>query len=242
MSLEAVLHHHRCPICQAQDSFIPFNGRQYARCSKCLCVERNRLMWLALERLQLPRPQTRVLHFAPELGIASRLAAICGEGYVACDLSPDRYTSKHYTVQGLDLCTDLDRFADASFDLILHNHVLEHLPCDVADVLRELERILAPGGVHLFSVPIRGETMTEDISPDVSPEERKRRFGQDDHMRLFGRSDLPQLLRSIWSQDEVMFDFGQDFDRALLEEAAIPQQAVSEINGNSMFLRRKPRA
>lgn len=197
-------------------------------------------MWLALERLQLPSSQTRVLHLAPELGIASRLAAICGEGYIACDLSPDRYTSKHYTVQQLDLCTGLSRFSDASFDLILHNHVLEHVPCDVAKVLRELERILAPGGVHLFSVPIRGETMTEDISPDLSAEERIRRFGQDDHMRLFGRSDLPQLLRSIWAQEEVMFDFGQDLDPALLEAAAIPQQAVSEINGNSMFLRRKP--
>ena len=197
-------------------------------------------MWLALERLQLPGPQTRVLHLAPELGIASRLAAICGEGYIACDLSPDRYKSKHYMVQQLDLCTGLPRFSDASFDLIIHNHVLEHVPCDVANVLRQLERILAPGGVHLFSVPIRGETMTETLSPDLSAEERIRRFGQDDHMRLFGRSDLPQLLRSIWAQEEVMFDFGQDLDPALLEEAAIPQQAVSEINGNSMFLRRKP--
>jgi SAM-dependent methyltransferase len=240
MEIEAVLHH-RCPVCQAQDSFIPFNGRQYARCSKCLCVERNRLMWLALDRLQLPRTSTRVLHFAPELGIATRLAAICGEGYVACDLSPDRYRSKHYTVQALDLCTGLDRFAGESFDLILHNHVLEHLPCNVADVLLELERILAPGGVHLFSVPIRGESTTEDISPTISPEERKQRFGQDDHMRLFGRTELPELLRSIWMQEEVLFDFGEDFNRGLLEEAAIPLQAVSEINGNSMFLRRKPR-
>lgn len=233
---------HQCPICQAKDSFIPFNGRQYARCSQCLCVERNRLMWLALQQMALPRPSTRVLHFAPELGIASRLAAVCGDRYVACDISPERYRSKHYTVTALDLCTGLGRFADASFDLVLHNHVLEHLACEVRDVLVELERILAPGGVHLFSVPIRGEHTTEDLSPALSAEERTKRFGQDDHMRLFGRTDLPELLRSLWHQDAVLFDFGEAFDRAALEQAAIPLQSIEGVNGNSLFCRRKPLA
>jgi SAM-dependent methyltransferase len=240
MSSETALHH-RCPICKAENSFIPFNHRQYARCSKCLCVERNRLMWLALEQLQLPNATTRVLHFAPELGIASRLAAICGDKYVACDISPERYTSKHYKVHQLDLCTGLVRFADESFDLIVHNHVLEHLPCDVGNVLRELDRILAPGGMHLFSVPVRGEATTEDISPDVSPEERLKRFGQDDHMRLFGRTELPALLRSIWGQDQVVFDFGKHVDRAALQAAAIPPQVLSTIDGNTIFHRHKPR-
>jgi SAM-dependent methyltransferase len=237
---ETVIVQHRCPICQATDSFIPFNGRELARCSNCLCVERNRLMWLALGRMGLPRPGTRVLHFAPELGIASRLAATCGEGYHACDISPERYKSKHYTVHGLDLCTDLVQFADASFDLIIHNHVLEHLACDVTDVLAQLERILAPGGVHLFSVPIRGERTTEDISPLLTPEERKKRFGQEDHMRLFGREELPEQLRALWKQENVLFDFGPDFDTGLLARAAIPEAAVTGVNGNTLFCRRKP--
>ena len=241
MSVEAKPHH-RCPICQATDPFVPFNGRALARCRNCLCVERNRLMWLALERLGLPREDLRILHFAPELGIAARLAAVCGDGYVACDISPERYKSKHYTVTACDLCTDLVGFKDASFDVILHNHVLEHLACDVSGVLVELERILAPGGIHMFSVPIRGDYTTEDISPLLSGEERKQRFGQEDHMRLFGREELPALLRSVWKQDDVLFDFGRDLDPAILAQAAIPAQALSGVNGDSLFCRRKPPA
>ena len=230
-----------CPICLAENSFIPFNGRLLARCSECLCVERNRLMWLALKSLNLPTPATRVLHFAPELGIASRLAEVCGDSYVACDISAERYKSKYYTVRSCDLCTDLGSFEDASFDLILHNHVLEHVTCAVSGVLEQFERLLAPGGVHLFSVPIRGLHTTEDVSPELSPDDRKKQFGQDDHMRLFGSQDLPELLRSIWHQDEVLFQFGPDFDPLLLERAAIPATSITGINGNSIFYRRKSR-
>ena len=231
---------YRCPICLASDSFIPFNGRTHARCSKCLCVERNRLMWLALEHLGLPQPQTRVLHFAPELGIASKIAKTCGERYVACDISPERYKSKHYDVRACDLCADLGAFEDDSFDLILHNHVLEHLSCDVGGVLKQLERILAPGGMHLFSVPIRGLRTREDMSPGMLPEERKKLFGQEDHIRLFGSEEFPELLRAIWGQEDILFDFDNRMDPSVLIQAAIPPEAVTGINGNTLFYRRKP--
>lgn len=51
-------------------------------------------------------------------------------------------------------CEDMQRlsYADASFDLITHTEVLEHV-ADDARALREMHRVLRPGGWMIFSVP-----------------------------------------------------------------------------------------
>ncbi|MHB8447945.1 MAG: class I SAM-dependent methyltransferase [Rudaea sp.] len=50
-------------------------------------------------------------------------------------------------------------FADASFDLVTHTEVLEHVPDD-ARAFSELHRILRPGGIMLFTVPQHGGERT----------------------------------------------------------------------------------
>ena len=82
---------------------------------------------------------------------------------------------------------DLTRlcFADGTFDVILCYHVLEHIPNDAA-AIAELARVLKPGGLAFLQVPRNPEMLTaEDASAPV--EERVRRFGQEDHVRLYGK-------------------------------------------------------
>jgi SAM-dependent methyltransferase len=55
------------------------------------------------------------------------------------------------SVRNEDLCSLT--YADASFDLILSSESLEHLP-DLAAGLAETRRVLAPGGRHLFTIPL----------------------------------------------------------------------------------------
>lgn len=56
------------------------------------------------------------------------------------------------------------KFGDASFDVALSIHVLEHLhPDDVDDHLREVHRVLRPGGAYLLETPNR-LTGPHDIS------------------------------------------------------------------------------
>ncbi len=50
-------------------------------------------------------------------------------------------------------------FADASFDLVTHTEVLEHVPED-ARAFSELHRVLRPGGIMLFTVPLHGGERT----------------------------------------------------------------------------------
>ena len=84
---------------------------------------------------------------------------------------------------------------DNQFDLILCNHVLEHIP-DYRQAMRELCRVLKPGGKAILQVPlsiILKETY-EDFSI-TDPVERTRLFGKWDHCRIYGRQDYEKRLR-----------------------------------------------
>ena len=120
----------RCPVCSGGE-FQEFNGRENARCARCRSMERTRLLWMILDRIGMFRPGQRVLHFAPEMPLAKRFAELSGDRYHACDIDPARYSSSFAQVRPFDLCKDLVKLPSRSFDLIIHNHVLEHLACDV---------------------------------------------------------------------------------------------------------------
>jgi predicted SAM-dependent methyltransferase len=226
---------HVCPVCKSEDSLVPFSGRANAICTNCQCMERSRLMWMALRQLKLPSPETRVLHFAPEDGLSRRLYKACR--YSAKDFAPEKYRRRPFPVEKFDLCSDTRTLPDASFDLILHNHVLEHLPCRVEDALVELDRILTPGGIHMFSVPIKGSETVEDLSPELTPQERLARFGLEDHMRVFGL-DAVLMFKRLWKQEAVLFDFS--YSEEALATAGIPIFSVFKPTAHSMFFRRKP--
>ena len=99
--------------------------------------------------------------------------------------------------QPADLKIDIQQMdmQDNSWDWIFCNHVLEHVP-DHKKALRELYRVLKPGGQLIISFPIDevNETMIEDVS--ASREERIRRFGQADHYRVFGRDSEEMLQKA----------------------------------------------
>ena len=81
--------------------------------------------------------------------------------------------------------TDLTRagLRSGAFDVVVLLHVLEHIHDDGA-ALRELRRLLAPDGIALVMVPLRAGLTIED--PLASAQERRERFGQADHVRLYG--------------------------------------------------------
>lgn len=84
-------------------------------------------------------------------------------------------------------------FEDNSYDFLICNHVLEHIPDD-AQAMRELYRVLAPGGTAIMQVPYdrnREETFEDDSITD--PKERARIFGQYDHVRIYGMDFFKKL-------------------------------------------------
>jgi SAM-dependent methyltransferase len=123
---------------------------------------------------------------APECGIAARLRQRRDIVYVTADLRSDE----------VDVNLDVGRlpFVSAVFDAILCNHVLEHVPDD-RSALRELRRVLRPGGWAILQVPVALALRQTLEDPSVtSASERLRRFGQEDHVRLYG-PDYPDRIR-----------------------------------------------
>jgi SAM-dependent methyltransferase len=162
----------------------------------CESLERHRLHWVYLrERTDLldGRPR-RLLHVAPEAVLERKLRGLPGVRYVSADLA-DPHAMLRLDVMRL-------AFADAAFDAVLCSHVLEHVADDRA-AMRELRRVLRPGGLALLAVPpIRAERTAEDPS-EADPAERRRRFGHPDHVRRYGR-DYADRLREAGFEVEVV--------------------------------------
>jgi phosphoglycolate phosphatase len=151
-------------------------------------------MFRLIEHFGLLRPGVACLHFAPERSAAPRFRAVWGKGYDAVDFDANRY--RFANARHFDLCRDSFALEDQRYDLILHNHVFEHIPCNYGAVFLQLRRSLKIGGIHIFSVPVHLGRYAEDENP-LSKEEREERFGQHDHVRRFGVDDYDQTIGAL---------------------------------------------
>jgi SAM-dependent methyltransferase len=184
----------RCPCCESRyREFAPLNGPDRV-CWHCGSLERDRLQWLFLDRNpSLLRPGTRILHVAPEAPLRPRLESAAGI-YVCGDLTGT-------FGDGIIDITCL-RYADGSFDAVICNHVLEHVPDDRA-AMRELRRVLAPGGWAILLVPdVEAERTVEDPTV-VDAAERLRLYGQEDHVRRYGRDYLDRLAAAGFAPEAI---------------------------------------
>ncbi|WP_426587872.1 class I SAM-dependent methyltransferase [Dapis sp. BLCC M229] len=190
-------------------------------------------------KLGIPRTNDCILHFAPEKCLINLFSESHGEKYEVCDLFPEKYKNSKKTVRRLDICEDLYSMPSDQWDLILHNHVLEHLFCSVKGVLRGFDRILKPGGTMLFTIPVSSKqrTTTENLNPYLSDEERSKKFGQKDHVRIFG-GDVIDLIQQALGVD-CLVPVKSLFTQKELNMAGVQWRAEKEPHGQSIFLYRK---
>lgn len=180
-----------CPICKKEfRKFLAYGSdtalRQNVLCPYCLSLERHRLLWLYLhERTNFFRDHLKVLHIAPEQCFHGRFKRARNLDYVTGDLESP-LAEYHFDLHDIP-------FRENSFDVILCNHVMEHVEDD-RRCMRELQRVLKPGGWAIMQVPIDyGREETYEDTSITEPEERERHFWQKDHLRLYGR-DYPDRL------------------------------------------------
>ncbi|WP_420321804.1 class I SAM-dependent methyltransferase [Flagellimonas sp.] len=179
--------------------FLPYgyeNPRENVLSPSTLSLERHRLLWLFLKtETDFFTKKLSLLHFAPEQAFYKRFKKLKHLSYTTTDLNSPLADVK------ADICNL--PFDDNSFDVILCNHVLEHIPDDTK-AMQELYRVLKPGGWGVFQIPQdlnRDKTFEDDSITDKK--ERAQIFGQYDHVRIYGR-DYFDKLRSIgFKVDEV---------------------------------------
>ncbi|MFN3959407.1 MAG: methyltransferase domain-containing protein [Parvularculaceae bacterium] len=219
-----------CNLCGSTE-FQEMNGRANAYCARCGSYERTRVMKLALDRLGVPS-EAAILHLAPERGLSEWLRSQ-SRNYLAADIDPATYPHIPDIVS-LDLCDSTALDGRGPFDLIVHSHVIEHVPCNWTAVMLRLHRRLKPGGFHVFSMPIFGLAYEEDLSA-LSGEARAKRFGQFDHCRRFSPTDLGVTLGAVFRFPET-YDLVREFGESSLRAANIPEAAWRGYSGHSVFV------
>ncbi len=173
-------------------TFLPYgygNQRNNVLSPSTLSLERHRLLWLYLKNeTDFFSAKKKVLHFAPEQAFYKRFRQLKHLDYTTTDLLSPLADVK------ADICNL--PFEDNSYDIILCNHVLEHIPDDTK-AMQELYRVLKVGGMGIFQIPqdLNRETTFEDDSI-TDKKERAAIFGQYDHVRIYGK-DYFDKLRSI---------------------------------------------
>jgi len=129
----------------------------------------------------------RVLHFAPEPWFSKMLRG-----------STSEYTTADYLQEGCDLKLDMcamPEIADHSLDTLIACDVLEHVPSESA-ALREIQRVLRPGGTAILTVPeANGLDSKFELPIGAPPEEMLEKCGQIDHQRIYGRDDFGKILK-----------------------------------------------
>ena len=201
-------------------NFLPYGygtPRENVLSPSMLSLERHRLLWLWLEReTSFFSEPAKVLHFAPEQAFYKRFRNSAHLEYTTTDLNSPLADVK------ADICNL--PFENNSYDIILCNHVLEHIPDDTK-AMQELYRVLKPGGMAILQIPqdLTRELTFEDNSI-TDREERAKIFGQYDHVRIYGKDYFNKLREIGFKVDEVNYTTSlspEDVDRYRLAQGEI---------------------
>ena len=169
-------------------------------CPRCNSKARHRRDWLFLkEKTNLFSDSIRLLHVSPKYAISRRLTKIPAIEYVGIDLEGRPHAPLKVDIQDIP-------FESNSFGAIICIHVLEHVEDDKR-AIGELYRVLKPGGWALISVPIDFDRETYEDPSIVDPRERKRHFGEEQHVCAYGRDFAERLQASGF---KVQLDRGAD--------------------------------
>ncbi len=168
------------------------------QCPVCGCNDRDRHLWLYFQALGLPQlmAAAHVLHLAPERRLEPLIQALQPTRYVRGDLHPTQPGHLQLDAQALP-------FEDGSFDLVIGNHLLEHVD-DPACALREFSRVLRPGGLLVAQTPYSPLLKkTFELKGRPGPEFAALFYGQSDHVRLFA-DDIVELFRGAGFEGELL--------------------------------------
>jgi len=214
------------------EQFETLNVAAYS-CRYCEASDRERLYALYLEQrigsLGPGATTFRMLDFAPGNSFSDYIRKRYRITYRTADFLRSGFDDR------VDI-TDMRGYPDGSFDAFICSHVLEHVSDD-NKAMRELYRILRPGGWGILMVPLSKWLVTNDVSgvredfTKVTEAERWKYFGQGDHVRLYGKSGWVSRLRAAGFQ---VLELGKEF----FGEDAFARAGIAE--GSILYVGEKP--
>ena len=167
--------------------------REGHRCRDCAMSKRVRMLLWTIRRRCRPGSELRILHLNQTNALGPALE---GLGSVTETL----YRSDQPLGSRIGGCfnEDMSRlsFEDNRFDLAVHSETLEHLP-DYRRALDEVRRVLQPGGIQVYTVPLLFSRAT------------RQRMTLDESGRLV--SQLSPSFHGCNREFPVIWEFGGDF-------------------------------
>lgn len=239
-ALAPQITHYYCPCCgvklrsffKVKYSNYPENfnqtrykqTRQDVHCPICRSMPRHRILALWCEEHKDYLQTSDILYFAPEKCMSLWMK----RNHVACTTAD--------LLSAADLKLDIQEtgLPDGSYDVIIANHVLEHVD-DFRAALKEVQRILRQNGFFICSFPMDPsiELLDEEEEP-LTAEERRRRFGQNDHKRVFGMNADRFLTDDGFTVEKIE---GKDYPEGIL-----PVVGPADYDMNILFCCRKQQA
>ena len=192
-----------CPLCGFRArAFMPGGlhvKRVNAKCPQCGCVERQRILWryFLKKNFVVNEPGKSLLHFAPEAPLRKRLQQLLPE-----------YRCSDFEGQNADYAFDLTHIdcPNNQWDYLICFHVLEHVDDD-RKAMREMFRILKPGGTAFIQAPIWPSEAhpTYENAVITDPRDRQITFGQSDHLRIYGLDIVARLSEAGFAIEAVRY-------------------------------------
>jgi SAM-dependent methyltransferase len=218
---------YQCPCCETRIRRFISGGvesRPNAQCPRCGSLERHRLLFLYLKhKTDFFSQHLRVFDIAPSYSMQQKFMHSANLDYLSTSLD-DSWAMTHLDITSLPL-------PDNHFDCILCYHVLEHIADDL-QAMRELLRVLKPHGWAILQSPIdtTRETTLENAQA-TTPEARRDLFGQEDHVRIYGRDYIERMKKAgfVVTQDT----FVQDLSDKMIDNFGLMKEEV-------LFICKKP--
>ncbi len=184
---------HDCNICESHFSHFIKLPKGDLLCPVCGSLPRNRRLWFLLQQKQ--RLSGSVLHFSPSRVLYRKLKQQTSIEYVSTDFEEEFIADHRIDITKIDYPPD-------RFDTIICFHILEHIIED-QKAMRELHRVLKPGGTALIQTPFKEGEIYED-ERITTEDERLLHFGQKDHVRVYSAEGLQERLESKGFQVELL--------------------------------------
>lgn len=233
-----------CNLCGWKDKrFASDQWHPYIICPNCCSQIRQRLFWASVTYLddfsahELLNNK-RILHFAPEPCLEERLSS-CSPDYQTADFLAEGY-SYHKIDYKINI-SDMPEIQDEGYDCVIAFDVLEHVPNHL-NALKEIYRILRHGGICILTVPQKQDLIKtlEDLTP-MEPGEREHKFGQCDHLRIYGNDFIDMLTSKGFEVTAVDASY---FEKTIIEKHVLAPPILSQhpfaTNSRTIFFGKKP--
>jgi SAM-dependent methyltransferase len=166
-------------------------------CYYCNCNDRERHLFMYFDKLSLwdKFRNARVLHFAPEASLSNKIEQLKPSEYIKCDLNP-REDWRKIDVSKID-------FEDNYFDILICNHVIEHVP-DYLLAIKEISRVLKDDGFAIIQTPYSELFYNHFEDRNINTDELRVSFyGQDDHVRIVSKRQFFEELSQYFALNIV---------------------------------------